>query len=98
FQAEVGIRDSSVTGVQTCALPILCRARSNGGTSWFFITADYLFGHSIERDTGDVVRAAGGTVVGSARHPLNNQDFSSFLLQAQRSEERRVGKGERYRS
>src|SRR6516165_11778536 len=52
----------------------------NGGTTWFFITADYLFGHSIERDTGDVVRAAGGTVVGSARHPLNTADFSSFLL------------------
>ena len=63
----------------------------NGGTSWFFITADYLFGHSIERDTGDVVRAAGGTVVGSARHPLNNQDFSSFLLQAQASKAKVIG-------
>ena len=63
----------------------------NGGTSWFFITADYLFGHSIERDTGDVVRAAGGTVVGSARHPLNNQDFSSFLLQAQASKAKIIG-------
>ncbi|MGX1106667.1 ABC-type branched-subunit amino acid transport system substrate-binding protein [Bradyrhizobium elkanii] len=54
----------------------------NGGDTWFFITADYLFGHSIERDTGDVVRAAGGKVLGSARHPLNTPDFSSFLLQA----------------
>jgi branched-chain amino acid transport system substrate-binding protein len=63
----------------------------NGGTTWFFITADYLFGHSIERDTGDVVRAAGGTVVGSARHPLNTADFSSFLLQAQSSKAKVVG-------
>src|SRR3978361_121811 len=57
----------------------------NGGDSWFFITADYVFGHSIERDTGDVVRAAGGKVLGSARAPLNNADFSSFLLQAPRT-------------
>lgn len=47
----------------------------NGGNTWFFITADYLFGHSIERDTGDVVRAAGGTVVGSARHPSTTRTF-----------------------
>jgi branched-chain amino acid transport system substrate-binding protein len=63
----------------------------NGGDTWFFITADYLFGHSIERDTGDVVRAAGGTVVGGARHPLNTADFSSFLLQAQASKAKIVG-------
>jgi branched-chain amino acid transport system substrate-binding protein len=63
----------------------------NGGDTWFFITADYLFGHSIERDTGDVVRAAGGTVVGSAKHPLNTADFSSFLLQAQASKAKIVG-------
>jgi branched-chain amino acid transport system substrate-binding protein len=63
----------------------------NGGDTWFFITADYLFGHSIERDTGDVVRAAGGKVVGSARHPLNTPDFSSFLLQAQASKAKIVG-------
>jgi branched-chain amino acid transport system substrate-binding protein len=63
----------------------------NGGDSWFFITADYLFGHSIERDTGDVVRAAGGKVLGSARHPLNTADFSSFLLQAQASKAKIVG-------
>jgi branched-chain amino acid transport system substrate-binding protein len=62
-----------------------------GGDSWFFITADYLFGHSIERDTGDVVRAAGGTVVGSARAPLNTPDFSSFLLQAQASKAKIIG-------
>ncbi|WP_166297387.1 ABC transporter substrate-binding protein [Bradyrhizobium sp. 2S1] len=63
----------------------------NGGDSWFFITADYVFGHSIERDTGDVVRAAGGKVIGSARHPLNTPDFSSFLLQAQSSKAKIVG-------
>ncbi|NEU94906.1 ABC transporter substrate-binding protein [Bradyrhizobium uaiense] len=63
----------------------------NGGDSWFFITADYLFGHSIERDTGDVVRAAGGKVLGSARHPLNTPDFSSFLLQAQASKAKIIG-------
>ncbi|MGY4479924.1 ABC transporter substrate-binding protein [Bradyrhizobium sp. USDA 3364] len=63
----------------------------NGGDSWFFITADYLFGHSIERDTGDVVRAAGGKVIGSARHPLNTPDFSSFLLQAQASKAKIIG-------
>ena len=63
----------------------------NGGDTWFFITADYLFGHSIERDTGDVVRAAGGKVVGAARAPLNNADFSSFLLQAQASKAKIIG-------
>jgi branched-chain amino acid transport system substrate-binding protein len=63
----------------------------NGGSSWFFITADYLFGHSIERDTGEVVKAAGGQVVGSARHPLNTADFSSFLLQAQASKAKIIG-------
>ncbi|MGX7745214.1 ABC transporter substrate-binding protein [Rhodopseudomonas parapalustris] len=63
----------------------------NGGDTWFFITADYLFGHSIERDTGEVVKAAGGKVLGSARHPLNNADFSSFLLQAQSSKAKIIG-------
>jgi len=62
-----------------------------GGDSWFFITADYLFGHSIERDTGDVVKGAGGKILGSARHPLNTADFSSFLLQAQSSKAKIVG-------
>jgi branched-chain amino acid transport system substrate-binding protein len=62
-----------------------------GGDTWFFITADYLFGHSIERDTGDVVRAAGGKVLGAARAPLNNADFSSFLLQAQASKAKVIG-------
>jgi branched-chain amino acid transport system substrate-binding protein len=62
-----------------------------GGDTWFFITADYLFGHSIERDTGNVVRAAGGKVLGSAKAPLNNADFSSFLLQAQASKAKIIG-------
>ena len=57
----------------------------NGGDSWFFITADYVFGHSVERDTSDVVRAAGGKVLGSVKHPLNTPDFSSFLQQAEAS-------------
>ena len=56
-----------------------------GKKSWFFLTADYVYGHTVERETGEVVKAAGGTVVGSVRHPLNTSDFSSFLLQAQAS-------------
>jgi branched-chain amino acid transport system substrate-binding protein len=63
----------------------------NGGDTWFFITADYLFGHSVERDTSDVVRAAGGKVLGSVKHPLNTPDFSSFLLQAQASKAKIIG-------
>ncbi len=57
----------------------------NGGDTWFFITADYAFGQSLEKDTSEVVKAEGGKVLGSVRHPLNSQDFSSFLLQAQAS-------------
>jgi branched-chain amino acid transport system substrate-binding protein len=56
-----------------------------GGDSWFFITVDYAFGHALEQNASDFVKAAGGKVLGSARHPLNNPDFSSFLLQAQAS-------------
>ena len=63
----------------------------NGGDSWFFLTADYVFGHSIERDTGDVVKTAGGKVLGSVKHPLNTADFSSFLLQAQASKAKIIG-------
>jgi branched-chain amino acid transport system substrate-binding protein len=63
----------------------------NGGDTWFFITADYVFGHSIERDVSEVVKAAGGTVLGSARHPLNTADFSSLLLQAQTSKAKIIG-------
>ena len=56
-----------------------------GGKSWFFLTADYAFGTALQNDTTAVVKAAGGTVVGSVRAPLNASDFSSFLLQAQSS-------------
>jgi branched-chain amino acid transport system substrate-binding protein len=63
----------------------------SGGKSWFFLTADYAFGHSLEKDTGDVVKAAGGNVVGAVRHPLNASDFSSFLLQAQNSKAQILG-------
>jgi branched-chain amino acid transport system substrate-binding protein len=62
-----------------------------GGKSWFFVTADYAFGHALERDTADVVKAAGGEVLGSVRHPLNTADFSSFLLQAQDSKAQVIG-------
>ncbi|MFN5699318.1 MAG: ABC transporter substrate-binding protein [Betaproteobacteria bacterium] len=63
----------------------------DGGNSWFFLTADYAFGHSLEKDTGEVVRAAGGRVNGAVRHPLGTNDFSSFLLQAQTSGAKVVG-------
>ncbi|KQT20444.1 MULTISPECIES: ABC transporter substrate-binding protein [Bradyrhizobium] len=63
----------------------------NGGDTWFFLTADYVFGHSVERDTGDVVKASGGKVLGSVKHPLNTADFSSFLLQAQASKAKIIG-------
>ncbi|QJR14917.1 ABC transporter substrate-binding protein [Usitatibacter palustris] len=62
-----------------------------GGDSWFFLTADYAFGHALERDTEAVVLKAGGKVVAKVRHPLNTQDFSSFLLQAQASKAKIVG-------
>ena len=56
-----------------------------GNKSWFFLTADYAFGYSLEGDAASVVKANGGTVAGAVRHPLNASDFSSFLLQAQAS-------------
>ncbi|MGB8183151.1 MAG: ABC transporter substrate-binding protein [Stellaceae bacterium] len=62
-----------------------------GGKSWFFITADYAFGHQLQDDTAAVVKASGGTVVGSVNVPLNNADFSSFLLQAQQSKAQVIG-------
>ncbi len=62
-----------------------------GGDSWFFLTADYAFGHALERDTEAVVAKNGGKVLGKVRHPLNTQDFSSFLLQAQASKAKIVG-------
>ena len=63
----------------------------SGGKSWFFLTADYAFGHSLENDTSAVVKAKGGTVAGAVRHPLNASDFSSFLLQAQNSKAQILG-------
>lgn len=62
-----------------------------GGKSWFFLTADYAFGHSLEQDTANVVKAGGGEVKGAVRHPLNASDFSSFLLQAQASKAQIIG-------
>jgi branched-chain amino acid transport system substrate-binding protein len=62
-----------------------------GGDSWFFLTADYAFGHALERDTAAVVEANGGKVLGKVRHPVNTSDFSSFLLQAQTSKAKVIG-------
>jgi len=62
-----------------------------GKDTWFFLTADYAFGASLEKDTTDAVKASGGKVLGSVRHPLNASDFSSFLLQAQASKAKVVG-------
>jgi branched-chain amino acid transport system substrate-binding protein len=62
-----------------------------GGDSWFFLTADYAFGHALERDTAAVVEATGGQVLGAVRHPFPGQDFSSFLLQAQGSGAKVIG-------
>jgi len=62
-----------------------------GGDSWFFITADYAFGHALERDTEAVVLKSGGKVLGKVRAPLNTQDFSSYLLQAQASKAKIIG-------
>jgi len=62
-----------------------------GGDTWFFITADYAFGQALERDTAAVVTKNGGKVVGGVKVPLNNQDFSSFLLQAQSSKAKIIG-------
>jgi branched-chain amino acid transport system substrate-binding protein len=62
-----------------------------GGDSWYFLTADYAFGHALERDTSAVVTANGGKVLGGVKNPLNTSDFSSFLLQAQASKAKVVG-------
>jgi branched-chain amino acid transport system substrate-binding protein len=62
-----------------------------GGKSWYFLTADYAFGAALQNDTSTVVKAAGGTVVGSVKVPLNASDFSSFLLQAQSSKAQILG-------
>ena len=62
-----------------------------GGDSWFFLTADYAFGYSLEAEASAVVKAAGGKVLGAVRHPLATSDFSSFLLQAQGSGAKVIG-------
>jgi branched-chain amino acid transport system substrate-binding protein len=62
-----------------------------GGDTWFFLTSDYAFGHALERDTEAVVLKNGGKVLGKVRHPLNTNDFSSFLLQAQASKAKIIG-------
>jgi branched-chain amino acid transport system substrate-binding protein len=62
-----------------------------GGDSWVFLTADYAFGHALERDTAAVVEKNGGKVLSKVRHPLNTSDFSSFLLQAQASKAKVIG-------
>jgi len=64
---------------------------NNGGDSWFFLTADYAFGYSLEEQTGNFVKESGGTVSGSVRHPLGTNDYSSFLLQAQASGAKVIG-------
>src|SRR6516225_6582776 len=63
----------------------------SGGDTWYFLTADYAFGHALERDATAVVQDSGGKVLGSVSHPLNTQDFSSFLLQAQASKAKIIG-------
>src|SRR6266446_5214393 len=64
---------------------------ATGGNSWFFITADYAFGQALERDTTAVIEANGGKVLGRVRHPLNTNDFSSFLLQGKASKAKIIG-------
>ena len=64
---------------------------AGGGKNWYFLTADYVFGHSLEGDTSKVVQGSGGSVAGAVRHPLNASDFSSFLMQAQNSKAQILG-------
>lgn len=64
---------------------------AQGGKSWYFITADYAFGHALEASAATFVKQLGGTVLGAVRHPLNTSDFSSFLLQAQSSHAQIIG-------
>jgi branched-chain amino acid transport system substrate-binding protein len=63
----------------------------SGGKSWFFLTADYAFGYALQRDVANVVTKNGGKVLGEVRHPINTNDFSSFLLQAQASKAQVIG-------
>ncbi|MBH1963088.1 MAG: ABC transporter substrate-binding protein [Comamonadaceae bacterium] len=62
-----------------------------GGDTWYFLTADYAYGHSLEKETADIVKAAGGKVIGTVRHPVSASDLSSFLLQAQASKAKIIG-------
>lgn len=62
-----------------------------GDKTWYFLTVDYAFGHSLEKDASDVVKAYGGQVLGNVRHPLNASDFSSFILQAKNSGAQVIG-------
>lgn len=62
-----------------------------GGKSWYFLTVDYAFGHSLEKDATEMIKANGGTVLGGVRHPLNASDFSSFVMQAQASKAQIIG-------
>ncbi len=61
------------------------------GETWYFLTADYSFGHDLERDASNTIRALGGKVLGSSRHPLSTQDFSAYLLQAQSTKAKVIG-------
>ena len=63
----------------------------SGGKSWYFLTADYAFGTALQNDASEAVKAAGGTIVGSVRHPLSTSDFSSYMLQAQASKAQILG-------
>ncbi|MEF9949271.1 MAG: ABC transporter substrate-binding protein, partial [Comamonas sp.] len=63
----------------------------DGGKNWFFVTADYAFGHALEADTSKIIEARGGKVLGSVKTPLNASDFSSFMLQAQNSKAQILG-------
>ena len=67
------------------------RSSQQGGKKWFFITADYAFGHDLEKQAAEAVKASGGEVLGSVRHPLGTADYASFLLQAQASGANVVG-------
>jgi len=100
----IGAAASDLTGAQCTAYTVhwaydtvaLARGTGSaivkaGGKSWYFLTADYAFGHALERDTANVVKAAGGEIKGQVRAPLNSSDFSSFLLQAQSSKAQILG-------
>ncbi|TDR90372.1 ABC transporter substrate-binding protein [Enterovirga rhinocerotis] len=76
---------------QTLAKVAANAITKTGGDSWFFVSADYTFGHSLEQDTAALVKAAGGKVMGAVRHPLGTADFSSYILQAQASKAKVIG-------